>query len=165
MSTISLIVAMGTNRVIGRDNRLPWRMPADMKRFREITMGKALVMGRETFDSIGKPLAGRHNIVLTRNKTYAAEGCTVAHSISEALQAAGEGEIMVIGGGRVYAQMLPVADRIYLTLIDAEFEGDSYFPTLDMAEWREVARELHGIDEDNPYNYAFIVLDRRAPAN
>lgn len=164
MSTISLIVAMGTNRVIGRDNHLPWRMPADMRRFREITMGKALIMGRRTYESIGKPLTGRHNIVLTRDRAYLAEGCTVAHSLNEAVEAAGEGEIMVIGGGEVYAQMLPRADRIYLTLIDARFEGDSTFPPIDMAAWREVSRELCAADERNPYDYAFIVLDRRAPA-
>jgi dihydrofolate reductase len=164
MSTISLIVAMGTSRVIGRENRLPWRMPADMKRFRVISMGKAVIMGRKTYQSIGKPLAGRHNIVLTRDRTFEAAGCTVAHSIEEALAAAGEGEIMVIGGAKVYEQMLPMADRIYLTMIDAQFDGDSYFPLIDMANWREVSRELHAADEGNPYNFAFIVLERRAPA-
>lgn len=161
MSTIALIVAMGTNRVIGRDNQLPWRMPGDMKRFREITMGKAVVMGRETYESIGGPLKGRHNIVLTRDRAYVAEGCTLAHSIEEALAAAGAGEIMVIGGGLVYEQVLPLADRIYLTLIDAAFEGDSYFPPIRMAEWQEVSREIWAADERNPYNYAFIVLDKR----
>jgi len=163
MSTISLIVAMGTNRVIGRDNHLPWHMPADMRRFREITLGKAVVMGRETYDSIGKPLRQRRNIVLTRDRAYTAEGCIIAYSIGEALEAAGEGEIMVIGGGQVYAQMLPLADRIYLTLIDAEFEGDSYFPRIDTGEWREVSRDLYAADADNPYNFAFITLERRGP--
>jgi dihydrofolate reductase len=139
-------------------------MPADMRRFREITMGKAVVMGRETYASIGKPLTGRCNIVLTRNTAFEAEGCTVTHSIKAAMEAAGEGEIMVIGGGQVYAQLLPLADRIYLTLIDAEFEGDSYFPRIDMAVWREVSREIFAADDENPYNYAFIVLDRREPA-
>lgn len=160
MSTISLIVAMGTNRVIGRDNQLPWRMPADMRRFRETTMGKAVVMGRRTYNSIGKPLAGRHNIVLTRDGTFEAEGCTVVHSIAEALEAAGEGEIMVIGGGLVYQQMLPLADRIYLTVIDGRFEGDSYFPRIDMAVWQEISRELRAADEDNPHDHAFIILER-----
>jgi dihydrofolate reductase len=165
MSTISFVVAMGTNRVIGRDDHLPWRLPADMKRFRALTMGKAVIMGRATFDSIGQPLEGRHNIVLTRDRAFRAAGCTVVHSIRAAVRAAGEGDVMVIGGGQVYVQMLPMADRIYLTLIDAEFEGDSYFPRLDMADWHEVSREQHAADERNPYNYDFIVLDRRAPAD
>lgn len=154
---------MGTNRVIGRDNQLPWRMPADLKRFRAITMGKAVLMGRATYESIGRPLAGRHNIVLTRDATYQAEGCTVAHSIDEALRAAGPGEIMVIGGGRVYEQMLAVADRIYLTLIDAQFEGDTVFPAIKKSNWQEVSREVFPADDRNPYNFAFILLEKRQP--
>ena len=153
---------MGTNRVIGRDNRLPWRMPADMKRFRAITMGKAILMGRLTYDSIGRSLDGRHNIVLTRDKEFVAEGCTVAHSIDGALTAAGMGEILVIGGGLLYEQMLPMADRIYLTLIDAQFEGDSYFPLIEARMWREVSREMCPADASNAYNYAFILLERRS---
>ena len=160
--TISLIVAMGTNRVIGRDNRLPWRMPDDMKRFRALTMGKAILMGRLTYDSIGRPLDGRHNIVLTRDRDFAAEGCTVVNSIDEALIAAGKGEILVVGGGLLYEQMLPVADRIYLTLIDAQFEGDSHFPLIEARSWTEVSREMCPADASNLYNYAFIVLERRA---
>ena len=161
MQIISLIVAMGTNRVIGRDNRLPWRMPADMRLFRELTMGKAILMGRLTYDSIGRPLDGRHNIVLTRDKGFVAEGCTVARSIDEALQLAGEGEIMVIGGGLLYEQMLPIADRIYLTLIDSQFEGDSYFPPIESKKWSEKSRELCPADDRNPHNYAFILLEKR----
>jgi dihydrofolate reductase len=162
MTTISLIVAMGSNRVIGRDNRLPWRMPADMKRFRAITMGKSILMGRLTYDSIGRPLNGRHNIVLTRDRDFRAAGCTVANSIDEALRAAGKGEILVIGGGLLYEQMLPMADRIYLTLLDAQFEGDSYFPLIEARTWTEVSREMCPADASNAYNYAFIVLERRS---
>jgi dihydrofolate reductase len=162
MTTISIIVAMGTNRVIGRDNRLPWRMPADMRRFRAITMGKAILMGRLTYESIGRPLDGRHNIVLTRDRAFVAEGCTVVYSIDEALRAAGPGEILVIGGGLLYEQMLPMADRIYLTLIDAEFEGDSYFPLIEASRWTEAAREVCPADDRNGYNYAFLVLERRS---
>lgn len=164
MASISLIVAMGTNRVIGRDNKLPWRMPADMKRFRSLTMGKAILMGRVTYDSIGRPLDGRHNVVLTRNQDYAAEGCTVVNSVDEALKAAGQGELMVIGGSAIYEQMLPMANRIYLTLIDAEFEGDSYFPMIEPGEWSEVSREICPADAANPYNYAFVVLERQRTA-
>lgn len=152
---------MGTNRVIGRDNRLPWRMPADMKRFRSITMGKAILMGRLTYDSIGRSLDGRHNIVLTRNPDFVAEGCTVVNSIDEALSAAGKGEILIIGGGLLYEQMLPMADRIYLTLIDAQFEGDITFPLIESRTWSEVSREMCPADASNSYNYAFIMLERR----
>jgi dihydrofolate reductase len=165
MSTIALIVAMGTNRVIGRENRLPWRMPADMKRFREVTMGKAVIMGRETYESIGQPLDGRHNIVLTRDRQYDAEGCSLAHSIEAAIQLAGVGEIIVIGGARVYEQMLPLAGRIYLTLIDAAFEGDTYFPPILKGAWQTVSREIYAADEKNPHNYAFLVLERQAPGD
>jgi dihydrofolate reductase len=164
MSTISLIVAMGTNRIIGRDNHLPWRLPADLKRFRKITMGKAMIMGRATYETIGRPLDGRRSIVLTRDPCFEAEGCTVTHSIAEALQAAGKGEIMVLGGGQVYAEMLAMADRIYLTLIDQQFEGDTIFPEIDETAWREVSREDFAADASNPYNYSFIVLERRPAA-
>jgi dihydrofolate reductase len=162
---ISLIVAMGRNRVIGRDGRLPWRMPADMRRFRDVTMGKAILMGRVTYESIGHPLDGRHNIVLTRNQDYRVPGCTVVCSVEEALTAAGEGEILVIGGAKIYERMLPEADRIYLTLIDAEFEGDRYFPELRSDSWSEISLEINPADERNPHNYAFLVLEKRAAAN
>ena len=153
---------MGKNRVIGRDGRLPWRMPADMKRFREVTIGKPILMGRVTYESIGRPLDGRHNIVLTRDNDYRAQGCTVVHSIEEALAVAGEGEIMVIGGAMLYEQLLPDADRIYLTLIDAEFRGDSHFPEITLGSWSEVSLEINFADDRNPHNYAFIVLEKRA---
>ncbi|UCG24475.1 MAG: type 3 dihydrofolate reductase [Chloroflexota bacterium] len=161
---ISLIVAMGSNRVIGRDGRIPWRMPADMRRFREVTMGKAILMGRVTHESIGRPLDGRHNIVLTRNRDYQAQGCTVVNSVEEALAAAGGGEVMVIGGALLYEQLLPAADRIYLTLIDAEYQGDSYFPRIRAESWPQLALELNQADERNPHNYAFIILQRRTAA-
>jgi dihydrofolate reductase len=157
---ISLVVAMGTNRVIGRDGRLPWRMPGDMKRFREVTMGKAIIMGRVTYESIGRPLDGRHNIVVTRDRDYPAQGCTIVNSIEEALDAAGKGEVMIIGGALLYEQLLPKADRIYLTLIDAEFVGDSYFPEISAAYWSQVSLEICSADDRNPHNYAFMVLER-----
>ena len=163
MSTISFVLAMGSNRVIGRGDELPWRMPADLRRFRKITMGKPVLMGRKTYDTIGHPLDGRHNIVLSRNASYVAEGCTVVHSIDEALRVAGEGEIMVIGGGLIFEQMLPLANRIYLTLIDGQFEGDSFFPAIDLGRWKEVSREMYPADAENPYNYAFILLEERVP--
>jgi dihydrofolate reductase len=161
MLNISFIVAMGSNRVIGCENRLPWHMPADMRRFRRLTMGKTVLMGRQTHDSIGKPLVGRHNVVLTRNREYRPEGCTVVHSIEEALQVAGSGELMVIGGAQIYEQMLPMANQIYLTLIDGQFEGDTIFPMLSPAEWKEVSREICAADAKNAHNYVFIELERR----
>jgi dihydrofolate reductase len=162
MATISLIAAMGKNRVIGRDNRLPWRMPADMKRFRAITMGKAILMGRRTYDSIGRPLDGRHNIVLTRDREFTAAGCTVVHSIDEALAAAGEGEILVIGGGLLYQQMIGMADRIYLTVVDSQVEGDVYFPRLEAGQWAEVSRVICPADDRNAHHHVFMVLERRS---
>lgn len=159
---VSFIAAMGENRVIGAHNRLPWRLPADLRRFREITMGKPVVMGRKTFESIGRPLPGRMNIVVTRNPAYCAEGCTVVQSIEESL-AACEGqakEVMVIGGSSLYAQMLPWARRMYLTLIHHSFSGDAFFPAFDMDEWRETDRRVFPANTDNPFAYSFLVLDR-----
>ncbi|MCA1804849.1 MAG: type 3 dihydrofolate reductase [Xanthomonadaceae bacterium] len=160
MAIISFVVAMARNGVIGKDNQLPWRLPADLRHFKAVTMGKPIIMGRKTFDSIGRPLPGRTNIVVTRDSAYQAEGCLVAHSIEAALAAAGDvEEVMIIGGADFYRQLLPRADRIYLTLIDAEIEGDTRFPELDAARWRERSREQHAPDEQNPYPYSFIVLE------
>lgn len=151
---------MARNRVIGRDNRLPWKLPADLRHFRRVTMGKPVVMGRKTFESIGKPLDGRINIVITHDRTYSAPGCRVVHSVDDALQA-DAGEIMVIGGANLYRQTIPVANRIYLTLIDADLEGDAMFPPLDMSAWRETERMDYEPDARNPYRYSFLVLQRR----
>ncbi len=155
--TISLIAALGKNRVIGNENKLIWNIPSDMKRFREITSGKSIIMGRKTFESIGKPLPRRKNTIITRDKNYKAEGCIVAHSLNEALEAAGDGEIMVIGGAQIYAEFLPKAHRMYLTIIDKEFEGDAYFPEYSKDEWNEISREDH---EENGLNYSFIDFER-----
>lgn len=159
---ISLVAAMGRNRVIGIHNQLPWRLPADMKHFRAVTMGKPVVMGRKTYDSIGKPLPGRHNIVVTQDRNFVVSGISVAHSIKEAMaQAQGAEEIMVIGGASFYTQMLPMAQRLYLTEIHHEFAGDAYFPAWRPTEWLEVRRDDHGPDDDNPYSYSFLMLERR----
>jgi dihydrofolate reductase len=153
---------MARNRVIGRDNAIPWRLPAEQKWFKEITMGKPILMGRKTYESIGRPLPGRHNIVLTTNQDYAAEGCTVVHTIEEAISAAGEHEeIMVIGGAYLYAQMLPLADCLYLTFIDADIQGDSYFPEYSAKEWRTIQENTFLANEKNPYNYRIEVMQRR----
>lgn len=158
---ISLIVAMGSNRVIGRDNRIPWHLPADMRFFRKTTMGKPIIMGRRTYDSLGRPLPGRENIVMSRNPEFEASDCTVVGSIGEALnEVDGAGEIMIIGGEELYRQFLPLAQRIYLTEIEAEFPGDSYFPVLDSEVWVEVSRETFEPDESWPYRYHFVILER-----
>jgi len=158
---ISIVVAMAANGVIGRDNQLPWRLPADLRHFRQTTMGKPILMGRKTYESIGRPLPGRTNIVITRDRDYAAEGCVVVHSIEAALQAATPAEeVMVIGGAEFYRQVLPYADTIYLTRIHEDFEGDTFFPELKAAEWREVERSDCAPDEDNPHRYSFVRLDR-----
>ena len=152
---------MGGNRVIGFRNRLPWRLPADLRRFRAITMGKPVIMGRRTFESIGKPLPGRDNIVVTRNRQFRPDGCRVFSSTDDALTACrGQPEIMVIGGASLYAQILPDARRMYLTLIQETFSGDVFFPAYDEAEWVETDRENYAADAENPYPYSFVVMDR-----
>jgi dihydrofolate reductase len=159
---VSLIVAMAQNGLIGRDNRLLWRLPADLLHFKSVTMGKPMVMGRKTWESLPGLLPGRRHIVITRDKAYRAEACTVVHSLDEALSAAGDvPEVMIVGGGTIYEGMLPRADRLYLTLVDAELEGDTRFPEFDRALWREVSRESHPADERNQYPYTFLVLERR----
>lgn len=161
---ISIIVAMDRNRLIGRGNALPWHLPADLAHFKAVTMGKPILMGRKTYESIGRPLPGRHNIVITRNADFAAPGCTVVASVDAALAAAGAvPEIMLIGGAQLYAELLPRVGRLYVTRIDAAFEGDAWFPALADGDWVETARSDHDADERNPYPYCFQVLDRRAP--
>ena len=161
---ISLVVAMDENGVIGYEGRLPWRLPADMQRFREITMGKPVLMGRKTYESIPprfRPLPGRRNIVLTRDPEYHAPGCTVVHSLPEALTAVkDEEELMVIGGTAVYTALLPSASRLYLTQVHGRFKGDAFFPPLDRREWREIWREEHKSDDRHAYDYTFLVLER-----
>lgn len=160
--TISLVVAMAENRVIGRDNQLPWRLPADLRHFKQITLGKPVVMGRKTYESIGRPLPKRTNIVVTRDKNYQAPGCTVVNSICEAFTAAiAAEEIMIIGGANFYEQLLSHADRIYLTVIHQDFEGDTYFPPLVENDWKETGREDHEADAENSYAYSFLVLERK----
>ncbi|MCO5191341.1 MAG: dihydrofolate reductase [Anaerolineae bacterium] len=155
---ISIVAAVAANGVIGVDNRLPWRLPADMRRFRELTLGKPVIMGRRTYESIGRPLAKRTNIVLTRNLNFEADGCIVVHSAEAAIAAAGDArELMVIGA---FETWLPPTDRFYLTQIAAEFEGDTFFPDADPAEWQVVSAETFSPDATNLYPYRFVTLDR-----
>jgi dihydrofolate reductase len=158
---LSLIAAMTRNRVIGYQNRMPWHLPADLQHFKAITLGKPVIMGRKTFDSIGKPLPHRQNIVLTRGND-AIPGITLAHSLDEALTLAEpKTEIMVIGGSELFQQALPLAKHMYLTLIDTELEGDTFFPEWDAANWTEIEREDHEPDEKNAYIYSFITLENK----
>jgi dihydrofolate reductase len=164
--TFSLIAALDRNRLIGKGEGLPWRLPADLKRFKAITMGKPIVMGRKTHESIGRPLPGRLNIVLTRRRDYRVKGCTIAHSISEVKEAVpGGGEIIVIGGAQVYELFLPLVRRMFLTMIDSEFLGDVSFPAFEIGEWQEVSREYHGLNEGVPFSYSFVILERKIGAS
>lgn len=158
---VSLVVAMSENRVIGRDNDLPWRLPADLAHFKRLTLGKPIIMGRKTYESIGRPLPGRQNIVLTRDKSFQAPGCDICLGLDEAMAVAGNvDEVMIIGGAALYETLLARADRIYLTEVHADIEGDTWFPELDSADWKEVSRELHAADERNNLDYSFVTLDR-----
>lgn len=152
---------MARNRVIGRNNAIPWRLPAEMQWFKRTTMGKAILMGRKTYESIGRPLPGRHNIVLTGNREFTAKGCTVVHSIEEARTAAGnDQELVVIGGANLYQQMLPQADCLYLTYIEADIQGDTYFPEFSPTGWDVVQEEYFPANDLNPYNYRIVVMKR-----
>jgi dihydrofolate reductase len=159
---ISLIVAMAQNGVIGRGNALPWRLPADLKRFKEFTLGKPILMGRKTFESIGHPLPGRANLVLTRDRDWRAKGVIPVHSVEEALlQTRTCDELVAIGGAEIYRLMLPLARRIYLTHVQADIQGDTYFPAFDSAQWDDV--EFHSLpaDERHAYPVTFVTLERR----
>lgn len=161
---VSLIVAVAENGVIGRENALPWRLPEDLRRFKAITMGKPILMGRRTYDSIGRPLPGRTNLVLTRDPAWRAEGVIPVGSIDEALRrAAGADELVVIGGAEVYRLTLPLASRVYLTQVHANVPGDATFPPLQPGEWREVERQTHPADERHAWNMTFLTLERRQP--
>jgi dihydrofolate reductase len=159
---LSAIAAMDKNRVIGRNNQLPWHLPADLAHFKAITTGHPILMGRKTHESIGRPLPNRHNIVLTRNLGYEAAGVTVVHSLDEAMAACpSDDEIFIIGGADLYHLALPRVQRLYLTLIDHAFTGDTYFPDWVPSEWQEVSRETHQPDEKNAYGYTFVTLNRK----
>lgn len=165
---LSMIVATAQNRVIGRDNALPWYLPNDLKYFKQTTLGKPVIMGRKTYESIGKPLPGRTNIVITRQTDYQPEGVKVVHSVAEARDLAesvclidGQEEAMIMGGAEIYTLALSDADRLYLTEVHADVEGDAYFPEYDKTEWQEISREDFSAEGPNPYNYSFVVYDKK----
>ena len=158
----SIVVAVARNGVIGRDNQLPWRLPDDLKYFKQATMGHPVIMGRRTWQSIGKPLPGRKNIVVTRDRDFEAPGCVVVHSLSDAWKAAeGADEACVIGGTTLFEETLPSADVIHLTEVEAEVEGDTWFPPFDRGEWRETEVARHAADAGNAYPFRIVRLERR----
>ena len=165
---LALIVAQGKNRVIGHQNRLPWHLPEDLRYFKQVTLGKPIIMGRKTFESIGKPLPGRTNIVISRDVQWTAENIKVVRSLEEAIETAkaqalmdGVEESVVIGGAQIYAQSLASVDRLYLTQVEAKLEGDAYFPEIDYSVWQELGRESYPAgDAPGRYAYSFLVLER-----
>jgi dihydrofolate reductase len=162
---ISMIAAMAHDRVIGLDNQMPWHLPADLAHFKRVTLGKPVLMGRKTFESIGRPLPGRRNLVISRNPDYQADGVEVVDSVEAALallaSAGNVDELMVIGGGHLYGQLLPQADSLYLTRIDLAVAGDTRFPAFEEGEWHCVERDPHEPDEQNPHPYCFETWQRR----
>jgi len=164
---LALIWAMAQNRVIGRNNALPWYLPEDLRYFKRVTMGKPIIMGRKTWESIGRPLPGRTNIVITRDPAFTADGVKVVHSLDEAMRMAeniclinGCDEAVVMGGAEIYALALPKADRLYMTQVHADVQGDAFFPEFDPANWQEFGREDFKASGANPYDYSFVVLER-----
>jgi len=171
VTSIALIVACSENNVIGRDNQLPWYLSEDLKYFKRTTLGKPIIMGRLTYESIGRPLPGRPNIVVTRQPDWKAEGVQTANSLNAAIelgkaeaQKLDSDEIMIIGGAQIYRESVDLCNRIYLTRVNAFVEGDAYFPALNLNEWNELSKVPHLAIGDNPYSYAFIVLDRNSSA-
>lgn len=165
---ISLLVAASENNVIGKDNKLPWHLPNDLKYFKNLTWAMPVLMGRKTFEAIGKPLPGRTNIVITRNSSWTSEGAAVVHTLDEAIGKAKEAdvkEIFVIGGAEIFASALPQANRIYLTRIHHQFEGDAFFPSIDEKEWQLVKQHFCAADEKNQYPHTFQVWERGIKPN
>lgn len=159
---LAIIAALAKQRVIGYQNKLPWHLPADLRHFKQLTLGKPVIMGRKTFESIGKPLPGRTNVIVSRNADYQAEGCRIAHSLTEALAQVSEApEAMIIGGTEIFRQALPLAQKLYLTFIHADIKGDVFFPEWQSSEWQEIAREDFGSDDNNPYDYSFVTFARK----
>ena len=165
---LAMMVAKASNNVIGRNNKLPWYLPNDLKYFKQVTFGKPVIMGRKTWESLGKPLPGRTNIVITRQSGFQAEGAKVVATLDEAIAMAenvafidGQEEAVIMGGAEIYALALPRADRLYLTEVHAQVEGDTWFPEYDATEWNEIGREDFQAEGPNPYDYSFVVYERK----
>jgi dihydrofolate reductase len=160
--TLSIIVAFDENRLIGANNQLPWHLPADLKQFKSITMGHHMIMGRKTFESIGKPLPGRTSVIISRNANFRAEGTIVVHSLKEAVDyCRHQDEVFVIGGAQIFTAALEMADKLYLTRIHHHFEGDTYFPEISENEWVETEHKYHEADEKNPWPFSFMIYTRK----
>lgn len=165
---VSTIVATAKNNVIGKDNQIPWYLPADLKYFKKTTLNHHIIMGRNCYESIGRPLPQRTNVIVTRNPFFVASGCLVTHSIGEALELAfdnGEEEAFIIGGGEIYEQSKDLWDKIYLTEVDLEVEGDVFFPKIDFGSWEETFKESHQKDEKNEFDYTFKIFERTVTAS
>ncbi|MDA3952238.1 MAG: dihydrofolate reductase [Bacteroidales bacterium] len=159
---LSIIVAVAENNVIGRDNDLIWHLPRDMKHFKETTTGHHVIQGRKTFESCGKPLPNRTNVIITRDKNYTAEGCVIVHSLEDAIEEAkNDSEAFIIGGGKIYEQSMSLVDRIYLTKIHHVFDGDTFFPEINVDEWTEIDRRDFEPDEKNKYAFTILTLDKK----
>ncbi len=163
---LSILVAMAKNRVIGRNNQLPWHLPADLKHFKLLTMGQTIVMGRKTYESIGRPLPGRENIIITRQTGYKVPGAIVVNSLQDAILKCEESstinsENFIIGGEKLYWQTLDICQRIYITEIQSDFEGDVFFPEFDRSDWKEIQRDKHTSENDTHIEYHFVILDRK----
>ena len=166
MSKLIILVAMDEGRVIGKNGKIPWRLSSDLKRFRSLTSGYPVIMGRNTFESIGKPLPGRENIILTRDKEFKRDGCYAVGSLKEALDLVAsfnKEKIFIIGGGQVYKETLPFADEIELTLVDARLDGDTFFPEIKEIDWEEMKKEKHQADSENEYDYQYITYNKKRP--
>ncbi|MDX5152073.1 MAG: dihydrofolate reductase [Acidiferrobacterales bacterium] len=158
---ISIIAAMDENRLIGSNNDLPWHLPADLQRVKQLTTGHSIILGRKNYESIGRPLPGRKNIVITHNPGFEAPGCVVVNSIEAALEAAAGDDVFIFGGARIYEQMFDLAERMYLTKIHATFKGDTWFPEYDSTDWQEIEHQDFNADQKNPYDYSFITLEKK----
>lgn len=161
---ISHIVAISKNHVIGKNNQLPWHLPADTKYFRDKTLGHVVIMGRKNYEAEGKPLKDRTNIIITRNKNFQAENCLIARSLNQAISIAKpieKEEIFIIGGGQVYKESLSVVDRLYVTIIDIEIEGDVYYPKIDLNIWKPVSKRNYLADQSNHYNHTYYIFERK----
>jgi len=158
---ITIIAAIGKNRELGKDNDLIWHLPNDLKRFKKITSGHDVIMGRKTFESLGKPLPNRTNIIITRNGNFKADGCTIVNSLEEALKACNDANPYILGGAEIYSQAIKIADVLDLTLVDAELKADVFFPEIDSAVWKETARQDFNADEKHQYGYSFVTYLRR----
>lgn len=154
---ITAIVAMSENQVIGHNNQLPWHLPADLKHFKKVTLNHTILMGRKTYESIGKPLPNRRNVILTQDRSFKAEGCEIVHDIQSTLAF---DDLYVIGGTQVFKLFWPYINKLHLTLIHKKIEGDTFFPGFNVEEWRLISREDHQADEDNPFDYSFLVLEK-----